>query len=60
LTGQVEDRAPDRPEDPSKDQAAVALGRKGARKGGIARAASMSPKQRAEIARKAAMARWDK
>jgi hypothetical protein len=30
LTGQVEDRAPDRPENPHKDQAAVALGRKGA------------------------------
>ena len=58
LTGQIEDRAPERPADPTKDQAAVALGRKGARKGGIARAASMSPKQRAETARKAAKARW--
>jgi hypothetical protein len=29
LTGQVEDRAPSPPEDPNKDQAAVALGRKG-------------------------------
>jgi hypothetical protein len=28
--------------------------------GGIARAASMSPKRRAEIARKAAKARWSK
>jgi hypothetical protein len=60
LTGQVEDRAPDRLADPNKDQAAVALGRKGARKGGIARAASMSPKQRTEIARKAAKVRWGK
>ena len=60
LTGQIEDRAPLLPEDPNKDQAAVALGRKGALKGGIARAASMSPKRRAEIARKAAKARWGK
>jgi hypothetical protein len=39
LTGQVEDRAPDRPEDSHKDQAAVSLGRKGGLKGGSARAA---------------------
>ena len=38
LTGQVEDRAPERPVDPNKDQAAVALGRKGGLKGGRARA----------------------
>jgi hypothetical protein len=58
LTGQVEDRAPDRPQDPTKDQAAVALGRKGGLKGGSARAAKMSPERRAEIARKAAKTRW--
>ena len=58
LTGQVEDRAPDRPEDTAKDQAAVALGRKGGLKGGKARAAKMAPEQRADIARKAAKARW--
>jgi hypothetical protein len=57
LTGQVEDRAPG---DPSKDQAAVALGRKGGLKGGRARADNMSSEQRAEIARKAAKARWGK
>ena len=60
LTGQVEDQAPPVPEDPNKDQAAVALGRKGGLKGGRARADSMSPKQRAQIARKAAKARWGK
>ena len=60
LTGQVEDRAPDRPEDTAKDQAAVALGRKGGLKGGKARAAKMMPKRRAEIARQAAKARWGK
>jgi hypothetical protein len=60
LTGQVEDRAPDRLEDPDKDQSAVALGRKGGLKGGAARAASMTPEKRAEIARKAAKAHWNK
>jgi len=60
LTGQVEDRAPDRPEDSTKDQAAVALGRKGGLKGGRARADKMSAGQRTEIARKAAKARWGK
>jgi hypothetical protein len=58
LTGQVEDRAPDHPDDPNKDPAAVALGRKGGLKGGRARAAKMSPERRAEIARKAAQSRW--
>ncbi len=60
LTGQVEDRAPDRPEDAHKNQAAVSLGRKGGLKGGSARAAKMTPEQRAETARKAAKARWGK
>ena len=35
LTGRVEDCAPVRPEDSDKDQAAIALGRKGGLKGGI-------------------------
>jgi hypothetical protein len=60
LTGQVEDAAPPPKEDPSKDQAAVSLGRKGGLKGGKARAAKMAPEQRAEIARIAAKARWGK
>jgi len=42
-----------------KNPAAVALGRKGGKKGGAARAASMTPEQRAESARKAANARWE-
>jgi len=53
----------ERPEtdpDAGKDAAAVALGRKGGLKGGAARAASMTPEQRAEIAKKAAAARWKK
>ena len=60
LTGQVEDNAPLPIQDPSKDQAAVALGRKGGLKGGQARADKMSAEQRAEIARKAAKVRWGK
>src|ERR1700722_13825325 len=43
-----------------KDPAAVALGRKGGRKGGPARAAKLTPKQRSESARKAVQARWTK
>ena len=42
------------PGDDGKDKAAVALGKKG----GVARAASMSPERRAEIAKKAAAKRW--
>lgn len=45
------------PED-GKDPNAVALGRKGGKKGGPARAKKLTPEQRSEIARKAAQARW--
>lgn len=41
-----------------KNPAAVALGRLGGLKGGKARAESLSPKKRKEIAKKAAKARW--
>ena len=41
-----------------KDPAAVALGRKGGLKGGNARRGALSDKRRAEIAKKAALARW--
>jgi hypothetical protein len=58
LTGQVEDRAPDRPEDPTKNRAAVELGRKGGLKGGRARADSLTPEQRKKIAQVAAKKRW--
>ena len=51
--------APELPSD-GKDPAAVALGRKGGLKGGKARAASMTPKQRTAAAKKAAAARWGK
>jgi hypothetical protein len=43
-------------EDDGKDPAARALGKKG----GAARAKSMSPERRAEIAKKAAAKRWEK
>lgn len=49
-TGEVEDDL----DDDGKDPAAKALGKKG----GAARAKSMTPERRAEIARKAAAKRW--
>ena len=52
-TGDAEKTAP-----PEKDPAAVALGRKGGLKGGKARAAKLTPEERSEAARKAALARW--
>ncbi len=45
-------------EEAAKNPAAVALGRLGGLKGGVARAASMSAAKRKEIAKKAALARW--
>ena len=53
-TGQ---REPDPPV-PAKDPAAVELGRRGGLIGGKARAAKLTPKERADSARKAALARW--
>lgn len=41
-----------------KDPLAVALGRRGGLKGGPARAAKLSAKERSESAKKAARARW--
>jgi hypothetical protein len=49
-TGEIDDTVPD----DGKDPAAKALGKKG----GAARAKSMSPERRAEIAKKAAAKRW--
>lgn len=43
-----------------KNPAAVALGKLGGQKGGRARADSLSPEKRQEIAKKAAKARWSK
>jgi hypothetical protein len=50
-TGEEED---DFPADDGKDKAAQSLGRRGWK----ARAEALSPKRRAEIARKAAASRW--
>jgi hypothetical protein len=58
-TGQVEDREPT-PEEQGKSAKAVARGKAGGQKGGKARATSLTPEQRAEIARIAAQARWKK
>jgi hypothetical protein len=46
------------PVEKPKNRAAVSLGRKGGRVGGPARAASLTPEQRAAIAKKGAEARW--
>jgi hypothetical protein len=52
-TGEEEE---DFPADDGKDAAAKSLGRRG----GLARAKALTPKQRAEIARTAAAKRWKK
>jgi hypothetical protein len=52
-TGEIEEEGP---ADDGKDKAAQALGKKG----GAARAESLSPQKRKEIAQKAARKRWDK
>jgi hypothetical protein len=52
-TKQVEDKAEDQ-----RDPAAVALGRKGGRKGGKSRWSKLTPEQRSEAAALAAQARW--
>jgi hypothetical protein len=46
--------------EPTKNPAAVALGRMGGLKGGKARAAALSAKQRKQIASKAAAEKWKK
>ena len=53
-TGEIEEDSGET--DDGKDKAAVALGRKG----GAARAASLSKKRKTEIARTAAKKRWGK
>ena len=50
----------EKPAEPPKNPAAVALGRLGGLKGGVARAAKLSSAKRKEIAKKAAKARWAK
>jgi hypothetical protein len=52
-TGDIEEASPEQKE-------VSALARKGGLKGGRARANSLTPEQRSEIARTAAAARWKK
>jgi hypothetical protein len=54
----VPDAEPRKKKPLKKNPAAVALGRLGGAKGGPARAAALTPEQRAEIAARAAAARW--
>jgi hypothetical protein len=60
LAASIVDEATGNAPDPDagKNPAAVALGRLGGQKGGNARAEKLTPERRAEIARKAAEARW--
>ena len=60
LAAAVVGKATGTPKRRRKNPAAVALGRKGGLKGGKARAASLTPAQRSEIAKKAAATRWAK
>lgn len=55
-TGEQEEKD----QESGKNPAAVALGRLGGLKGGKARAKSLTPEQRSEIAKKAAAKRWKK
>lgn len=48
------------PEKPKKNPHAVALGRRGGRKGGKARAVALTQEERTSIALRAARARWSK
>lgn len=60
IVGQTTDEEPKQPEEPEKNPAAVALGRLGGLKGGVARAKKLTAEERSEIAKKAAKARWVK
>ena len=56
--GERLDGSPLSDKDAGKNPAAVALGRRGGLVGGKARAASLSPAKRSQIAKKAAASRW--
>jgi hypothetical protein len=58
IAGEATGEVPKTPPPPKKNRAAVALGRKGGKKGGPARAKALTAEQRSEIAKKAAEARW--
>lgn len=54
-TGEIDEPEPEKTE---KNPAAVSLGRLGGLKGGKARADSLTPERRKEIAKQAAQSRW--
>jgi len=56
-TGEEEN---ERPDEVAKNPAAVALGKLGGKKGGVARAARLPPERRRAIAARAAKIRWEK
>ena len=58
--GERLDGSPLLDQDAGKNPAAVALGKLGGAKGGLARAAALNASERTEIARRAANARWRK
>ena len=57
IVQQATDETPPEPID-EKKKAAQDAGRRGGLKGGTARAATLTPEQRSEIAKKAAAKRW--
>ena len=60
ILDQLTGDAPKEEPPPVKNEAAVALGRLGGKKGGVARAAALTQEQRSEIAKRAAATRWTK
>lgn len=60
IVAQATGSKPRKARKPRKNPHAVALGRKGGLKGGVARAERLSPEQRRQIAQAAAQARWSK
>jgi len=60
IVDQTTNEEPEPEEKPTKNPAAVELGRLGGLKGGAARAKRLTAKRRSEIAKKAASARWKK
>ena len=60
IVDQATNEDPQPKEKPTKNPAAVELGRLGGKKGGKARAESLTPERRLEIAQKAAKTRWNK
>ena len=59
-TGQAEEPEEKPLDTEGKNPAAVALGRLGGKKGGLARAAKLSESERTRIAKLAAAARWSR